>query len=156
MFSLIYATPFSKSDGDLSGGRVRLMRKSRIQKPSTSRQCTLRIMDLHVRWMHPMHIGRTPILEKTTAAAALHLISLIIRAALNCRGRVRLIGAFGGGWLSMLLVHEVGTRLISIMALFCCRVRSVKWIGRLLWRAPATLKPLYAEPTRDRLFYFSH
>lgn len=85
--------------GDLSGGRVRLMQKSRIQKPSTSRQCTLRIMDLHVRWMHPMHIGRTPILEKTTAAA-LHLISLIIRAALNCRGRVRLIGAFGGGCMA--------------------------------------------------------
>lgn len=140
--------------------------ESRVSHAKVQNSKAIDVAPVNIAWIciyaHPhgctkQHNGRTPTRKDDDGGTASHNMSSHYSGGVELqRPRVRLIGAFGGGcaWLWMLLVHEVGTRLISIMALFCSRVRSVKWIGPV-WRDQATLKPLYAQPTRDRpLFTF--
>jgi hypothetical protein len=103
------------------------------------------------------------LLEKTTTAAALHLISRLYAHSSHYSGGVELQGPrAASNW-------SVWGRVA--FDAFSARGRHASYFNngfvllpsavcemnrpRLLWRAEATLKPLYAQPTRDRpLFTF--
>lgn len=133
------------------------MQKSRIQKPSRSRQCTDGFACAHPlgSCITKPRNGRTPTLEETMTAA-LHLISLIIRRsriAWAACSSVRLIGAFGGGCSALDAFSARGRHASYFNNGF---VLSASAVGEMNARCDEPKPPSnhFTFYARDRLFTF--